>query len=253
MTRVLLAITGFAALGYVCFCAVLCVFQRSMIYFPQALDSADAKSLTMLDVSGAKLVLSTRPHAGASALIYFGGNAEEVSSNLPSLSAAFPDHAIYLLHYRGYGGSSGAPTEEALQKDALAVFDWVHAQHPSILVIGRSLGSGVAVYLASLRPVARLVLVTPYDSIEELAAMRFPYVPVRWLLRDKFESFRYAPKITAPTTIVEAEHDEIIPAASTERLFSRFPKGVATLHVVSGAGHNSVSDDPSYERWLKGF
>jgi pimeloyl-ACP methyl ester carboxylesterase len=117
---------------------------------------------------------------------------------MPALSVAFPDRAIYLLHYRGYGGSSGTPSEKALFADALTLFDEVRTKHSSVDVVGRSLGSGVAVYVASLRPVARLVLVTPFDSLEGLAALRFPYVPVKWLLRDKFESWRFAPQVTAP-------------------------------------------------------
>src|SRR5260370_41081884 len=104
----------------------------------------------------AQVLVSTRPKDGSHALIYFGGNAEDVSLNMPSLSAGFPDSAIYLLHYRGYGGSSGRPSEGALFADALTLFDQVHSKHPDVDVVGRSLGSGIAVYVASLRPVTRL-------------------------------------------------------------------------------------------------
>lgn len=141
---------------------------------------------------------------------------------MSSFSVAFPDTSIYLMHYRGYGGSSGNPTEKALFTDALSLFDEVRTEHSEIDVIGRSLGSGVAVYLASQRPVARLVLVTPYDSVLDIAALQFAYFPLKWLLRDKFESWRFAPQVTAATTIIAAEHDEIIPRASTELLRSHF-------------------------------
>ena len=145
-------------------CVALFSFQRSLIYFPQP-SAFDTPSTTLtLPVPGAELVVSIRPHAGQKALIYFGGNAEDVSSNLSSFSGAFPDYAIYLLHYRGYGGSSGKASEEMLHADAQALFDKVHAQHPNIAVVGRSLGSGVAIRLASQRPVSRLVLVTPFDK-----------------------------------------------------------------------------------------
>ena len=93
---------------------------------------------------------------------------------LPGLADAFPDHALYLLHYPGYGGAPGKPSEAAIAADALALFDRVAPQHPRVVVIGRSLGSGVAVQVASARPVARLVLVTPYDSLEEIAAKHVP-------------------------------------------------------------------------------
>nr|WP_319588188.1 alpha/beta hydrolase [uncultured Desulfobulbus sp.] len=198
-------------------------------------------------------MITTRPHSGPDALLYFGGNAEDVSSSLPSLAQAFPDHALYLPHYRGYGGSSGKPSETALFADALALFDKAKNEHSKIVVIGRSLGSGVAVYLASQRPVARLVLVTPYDSIQGLATRQFPYLPVHWLLLDKFESGKYAPKVTAPTLVIAAEHDEVIPRASTEALCTRFSGGVAALKVVGGTGHNTISESPAYIALMQGI
>jgi pimeloyl-ACP methyl ester carboxylesterase len=179
-------------------------------------------------------------------VLYFGGNAEDVSYSFETLSAAFPDHAIYLMHYRGYGGSAGSPSEAALFADALALFDRAHAEHQQIVAVGRSLGSGVAVHLASVRPVARLVLVTPYDSLLDLAAQQFPYLSVRWLLRDKYESWRYAGRVTAPTLLVAAEHDEVIPRASTQALYGRFSAGTASLKVVPGAGHNNLSERAEY-------
>jgi pimeloyl-ACP methyl ester carboxylesterase len=179
-------------------------------------------------------------------LVYFGGNGEDVSANLDAFSRAFPQHAIYLLHYRGYGGSSGKPSEGDLQADAQALFDKVAAEHSEVAVIGRSLGSGIAVRLATQRPVARLVLVTPYDSIQELAAQQFPYFPVRWLLTDKFESWRHAPQVRAPTLLLAAEFDEVIPRASTQRLSESFAPGIATLVVLPGAGHNTIGNSPQY-------
>jgi pimeloyl-ACP methyl ester carboxylesterase len=197
------------------------------------------------------VAVSTRPAAGSNALIYFGGNAEDVSLDMPSFSVAFPNYAIYLLHYPGYGGSSGSPSEQAIFADALALFDRVHAEHQNIVVVGRSLGSGVAIYVASLRPVARLVLVTPYDSLQDVAAQNYPYLPVRWLLRDKFESWRYAPQVVAPTRIIVAEQDEVIPRASTDRLRTRFKNGIVSYVVVAGAGHNTISDSADYLSLLK--
>jgi uncharacterized protein len=128
----------------------------------------------------------------------------------------------------------------------------VHAAHPNVVVIGRSLGTGVAIRLATQRPVARLVLVTPYDSIQDLAAAQFPFFPVRWLLTDKYESGRYAPLVTAPTTIVAAEHDEVIPRSSTDQLHARFSSGVAKFIVLPGTGHNTISDNPLYWEVLRG-
>jgi len=245
MMRSTVAVLVVAVFVYLGACAALFFFQRSLIYFPQP-SSLGSSSQIQLPVDGAELRVSVRPHAGPHALIYFGGNAEDVSVSLPSLSTAFPEHAIFLMHYRGYGGSSGAPSEPALQEDALKLFDKIHADHPNVVVVGRSLGSGIAIRLATQRPVSRLVLVTPYDSLQDLAAAQFPFFPVRWLLSDKYDSGRYAPLVTAPTTLVAAEHDEVIPRWSTDQLHARFAQGVARFIVLPGTSHNTISMSSLY-------
>jgi uncharacterized protein len=252
MSRTLLILVAFVVIGYLALCVALFVFQRSLIYYPQPRALVGNANMITMPVDEGQVLMTTRAHPGPNAVVYFGGNAEDVSSSLPGLAAAFPEHALFLLHYRGYGGSSGKPTETALVADALALFDKVHAEHPNTVVVGRSLGSGVAVHVASLRPVARLVLVTPYDSLQELAARQFPWFPVRWLLQDKFESWRYAPQVSAPTLIIAAEHDETIPRDSTEALYARFRSGVASFKVIAGTAHNTISESAHYLALLKG-
>jgi pimeloyl-ACP methyl ester carboxylesterase len=244
--RIAAIVATTALLLYGAACIALFAFQRSLIYFPQPRAYGPPADTQILKTAGADLVVSVRPHAGPKALIYFGGNAEDVSASVASFAGALPDHAIYMLHYRGYGGSSGKPSEESLHADALALFDKVHRDHPEITLVGRSLGSGVAARLATERPASRLVLVTPYDSIAEIAAQQFPWFPVRWLLTDKFESWRYAQRIRVPTLLLQAEHDEVIPGASTERLHAAFAPGVASRVVIRGAGHNTISDSAQY-------
>jgi hypothetical protein len=237
---------AFVALVYVAICALLFVFQRSLIYYPQPRAKGERSATMPLPVSGAELVISVRAHDGPNAIVYFGGNGEDVAYNLPDFSSAFPDHALYLMNYRGYGGSTGKPTEQAIHQDALTLFDWVRARHPNVMIVGRSLGSGVAIRLAHERAATRLVLITPYSSIVELGAAQFRYFPVRWLLQDKYESWRYAPKVTVPTLLLAAENDEVIPRASTEDLYTRFAPGVASLQVIPGVGHNTISNSPLY-------
>lgn len=250
--RTFAAIVAITVVLYAAACAALYFFQRSLIYFPQRGASADPATRMKLAVEGAELQVSIRPHPGPNALIYFGGNAEDVSAGLSDLAPAFPDSAVFLMHYRGFGGSSGMPSEAALQKDALALFDKVHATHPNTVVVGRSLGSGIAIRLATQRPVARLVLVTPYDSLQDLAASLYPMFPVRWLLTDKYESGRYARLVTAPTTLIAAERDEVIPRWSTDRLHARFGQGVAKFVVLPRTGHNTISGHPLYLPLLQG-
>jgi pimeloyl-ACP methyl ester carboxylesterase len=250
MSRTLVLLVVVLAALYLVLCLALFVFQRSLIYYPQPRASDSSVPLLTLSVDDAQVLVSVREHQGPQALVYFGGNAEDVARSLPEFAEAFPDLALYFMHYRGFGGSSGSPSEEAIARDAMALFDKVYADHRQITVVGRSLGSGVAVRLASARPATKLVLITPYNSLEELAARQFRWFAVQWLLKDKFESWRYAAHITVPTKLIAAEHDEVIPGTSTQRLYRHFPPGVASLQVIAGTGHNSISDSPEYFKAL---
>ena len=222
----------------------LFAIQRSLIYFPQP-RTGPAASFT-LDVDGARLVVSVHRAESERAVLYFGGNAEDVSHSIEAIAPAFPDAALYLPHYRGYGGSSGRPSEAALFADALAVFDEVHRRHAQVMLVGRSLGSGVAAYVASRRPVSRVVLVTPFESLAAVGARHYPAPLVRWLLRDRFDSAEYAAAITAPTLLLAAADDDIIPPAHAEALLRAFRPGIATLQVLNGVGHNTIHLSPAY-------
>jgi hypothetical protein len=236
---------------YAGICLAMFAFQRSLLYFPQPRAVTAADSTLVLHVPGSDLTVTVRPHSGPKALIYFGGNAEDVSTSLESFSKAFPDHALFLMHYRGYGGSTGHLSEQANHSDAIALFSHVYALHPDVAVIGRSLGSGVAIRVAAETPASRLILVTPYDSIEAIAAAEYPFVPVRWLLLDRYESWKYAPGIKCPTRIIAAENDEVIPRASTEKLLARFHSGIASMTVIEGVGHNDIAAQGEYIRTIR--
>lgn len=234
----LLGILQVAALAYLGLCALLFLMQRSMLYFPVPRDPA--VPMLRLDAGGIAINVSIHEHAGTEAVIYFGGNAEDVSASVGELAAAFPGHAVYALHYRGYGGSEGTPGEAALHADAAALWKHVAARHARIAVVGRSLGSGVAVRLAAERDAARLVLITPYDSMVSVARAHYGWLPVGWLLRDRYDAVNHAPAVRAPTLLRVAGNDEVIPRASSERLFTAFAPGVARMEVVPGADHNGV-------------
>jgi len=230
---------------YVGLCAFFFVFQRSFIYMPVPMTSAHAAAL-VLDVPGARLRISARPKSGPQARIYFGGNAEDVAFSLAELAAVFPDRALYLMHYRGYGGSSGRPTEASLRSDARALYEMVHARHPDVLVIGRSLGSSLAIQLAAEENVTRLVLIAPFESILTIVKRVAPFLPIDLLLADTYESWRYAHRVGCPTLILAASHDEIVPAGDTKKLLDAFRPGVATLRILDGTDHNSLSDSGEF-------
>jgi pimeloyl-ACP methyl ester carboxylesterase len=245
VARLLLKLGLVLVLLYAGACAVLWANQRSLLYYPIRMRLAQVP-VEVLHRPDAKVLVSVRPRPGPDAVLYFGGNAEDVSRTVPSLVAMFPDAAIYALHYRGYGGSQGEPGEAALVGDALAVFDRARRGHGRITVIGRSLGSGVAVQVAAARPVAKLVLVTPYDSIAAVAAELYPAFPVDWLVRDRFDSVRRAAALRVPTTLVIAERDRVIPPVHAQRLLQAFAPGVARAVTLPGVGHNDIDLAPGY-------
>ena len=235
-----------ALLSYVGLCAAMYIFQRSLLYDPQPRAVSAPSSTMKMRVDGAEIVVTVLPRGGPRAILYFGGNGEDVSLNLETFAKAFPEHALYLMHYRGYGGSTGSPTEKDNVADALALWQKVRTAHADIAIVGRSLGSGVAVQVASRVQASRLILVTPYDSIVEIAAQLYPFLPVRLLAVDRYESGKFAPSVKTPTTIIEAERDETIPHASTEKLLGRFGTGVATKTLIEGVGHNDLASNKKY-------
>ncbi|GAA6143061.1 hypothetical protein [Hydrogenophaga sp. 5NK40-0174] len=231
---------------YLAVCAFFYVKQRDLLYFPQPA-SVPGERLQLRSHDGLKLVVSVAgPVEASSAVLYFGGNAEDVSATASGLSAILPGQRIYLMHYRGYGESEGQPTESGLRADAIALFDGVRAQHAVLSVAGRSLGSGVAVWLATQRPVHRLALITPYDSIEQTAAHHYPFLPIAWLLKDRFDSAAIAGGITVPTSVLLAQQDQVIPPARTEALMARFKPTVVTVTRFDGRNHGDISLDAKY-------
>jgi pimeloyl-ACP methyl ester carboxylesterase len=241
------------ATGYLGLCTWLFFSQRSQIYFPVRESNPPGAQAIRLQSGEATLKIWVVERPGPRALIYFGGNAEDVAGNLASFASAFPDHSLFLVNYRSYGGSTGNPSESALVTDANAVYDHLHARYPQISVVGRSLGTGVAVQLASAREVRRLVLVTPYDSLVNVASQHFPLFPVALLMRDRYESISRVQTVRAPVLAVIAGDDEIIPRARSEALVSAFPQSQIRVTLLEGATHNSIDLFPGYLRAVGDF
>ena len=231
---------------YVGACAYLYFNQRKMLYAPTPqVYTAGAEKIALPSDGETLRIWQVGPPDG-NAIIYFGGNAEDVAEVIPEFSRHFPHSTIYLVNYRGYGGSTGLPSEAGLFKDALAVYDFVRARHNDISLIGRSLGSGVAVYLETSREVKKLVLTTPYDSIEAVAKKQFPYFPVSLLLRDKFASDARAASIAIPTMIIVAASDDVIPHERTEALIAAFRKSTPLRRTVPMSTHNTILGSDTY-------
>jgi len=242
-----------AALAYGAVCALLYLVQDRLLYLPQAEVARRGATAVRLECGEATLKLWELHPEQRAAVIYFGGNAEDVSANLADFDSALPDRAIYLVNYRGYGGSSGRPSEAALIADAGSVYDWVRLRHEPIAVMGRSLGSGVATALATHRPIERLILITPYDSIANVAADHFFWLPVRWLIRDRYDSLARIGRVHAPVLAVIAEHDEVVLRARSDALIAAMPSQLRRVVVVAGATHNDISAFPGYLATLGEF
>ena len=245
---------GLAALiVYLALCAVMYFAQDRLLYFPSPEQDRPGFHALRLK-SGDAMVKVWELHPGAGpALIYFGGQGDDVGGNLGDFDTAFPDRAIYLVNYRGYGGSTGVPREVALIADADVVYDWVAARHTGIVAMGRSLGTGVATALASRRPVAGLVLVTPYDSIANVASDRYPWLPVRLLIKDAYDSAVRIGQVKAPVLVLIAGDDSSILRPRTAALVAAIAPGLAHTVVIARAGHNDIDSFPAYWPTLRSF
>lgn len=252
--KTLLSVAALAALIYLGICALLFFQQRQMIYYPGATQVSAQETDYSFTHDGLTL-RGWRLNPGKTrALIYFGGNAERLEISREEFADLFPDHTVYLISYRGYGASEGKPDQAALFGDALALYDHVSAQHPQapIALIGRSLGSGVASYVASRKPVERLVLVTPFDSLASVAQSHYPMLPVRWLMSDRYDSTRYLAQYRGPLLVLRAGRDEVIPPINTDALLASLKNRPQVIDFPQ-AGHNDISDDPRYADALRDF
>jgi uncharacterized protein len=188
-------------------------------------------------------------------LIYFGGNAEEVSKRIRDVEQV-TGWSWLVVNYRGYGLSEGSPTETHLFNDALLVYD-TFAQRAdidsqNIVAFGRSLGTGVAVHLASKRPVKAVILVSPYPSIRSVAQDFYPYVPVFLLLKHHFDVLPLAPSIKIPMLAIMSEHDQVISHEHSFALIDAWG-GVKNKKIIPNTFHNNVHVGEGYWENIRAF
>jgi hypothetical protein len=229
--------------------------QERMIFFPQPLGSTRhlpprASALEVVAADGTRLRGWIVPGAPTPAptVIYFGGNAEEVSWTLSD--ARWPrEWTIVGVNYRGYGASEGKPGEAALKADALSIYDAIARREAVdahlIVVFGRSLGTGIAVHVAAERPTARVVLASPYDSFVALGRKHYPWLPVSLLLRHRFDAAADAKRCRMPLLAIVGEYDTIIPADRSRALYDAWA-GPKQWLSVPGADHNDLGDAEAF-------
>jgi dipeptidyl aminopeptidase/acylaminoacyl peptidase len=234
--RLFAGIAGLASLAWLSMTAAVAAGQRKLIFNPvRAREVAHPRSaghrtrtVVLRSPDGTRLsgwLMSPKAPGRHPAVLYFGGRSEEVSWVARDAGRMFPDMTVLAINYRGYGDSFGVPDELHMIADARMLYDWVAEHHhvdPSrIAVVGRSLGSGVAIRIAVERPVAALVLLTPYDSLVAIAQRRFRSLPINWVMRHRFESVKYAASLQAPVLVLRAASDDIIPASHTDLLVAK--------------------------------
>lgn len=227
--------------------------QRYFLYYPTPRIIASQYKNVLMENEGEKINVIVLHEGKPKAILYFGGNAESMAQSADYIAGQFPDFTVYLMDYRGYGLSSGEASEEGLYSDALHLYDKVKEKHTSISVGGRSLGTAVATYVAANREVSKLALITPFDSIVNVAQARYPLYPVAWLLHDSYDSVSRVEKIKAKTFIVIAENDEVIPRARTEALIKAFDPQQLEIAVIENRGHSDISSDERYYKIMQTF
>ena len=254
----------FAIVAYAAAALGMYVFQRKLQYHaenkgltPQGVGIIGASVETLTTADGEKIILWHAPaKAGMPTILYFHGNAGEIGDRpLRFNYYQARGFGVAYLSYRGFGGSSGSPSEAGLIADATAAYDWLVAKgvEPNrIALLGESLGSGVAVQLAAKREVGAVALEAPYTSTVEVAAKIYWWLPVHALMKNQFKSIDFIAAVVAPLLIIHGEQDRLIPVGFGRRLFAAAnqPK---ELEVVESFGHDVLFEEATWAREAEFF
>jgi uncharacterized protein len=246
----MLKLAAGAIVIYCGFVALLYMAQRSLQYFPERRRTAPraiglpvAEEAVLDTADGERVIVwHVPPREGRPVFLYFHGNGGSLRWRDERFRGLIADGSgLVALSYRGYGGSSGRPTETGLVEDAAAAYAFAVARYPAerIVLWGESLGCALAVALAADKPVGRLVLEAPFTSAADVGARHYWFVPVRLFMKDQFRSDLRASKVMAPVLVVHGENDTVVPMVLGERLYGliQAPKRFVR---VAGGGHNDL-------------
>jgi uncharacterized protein len=248
MIASILRICVACALIYTGITIFMYVRQRDFMYLPDKTQIAPSgkgfaqvKSFDVKTGDGERLVAWWSPPADENkpVFLYLHGNSSNLSGRAARFQQMVEDGSgLLAIDWRGYGGSTGTPSEEGLLQDTMAAYQWLTGQvsPDRVVVFGESLGSGPAVWLASKQPVAALVLDSPFLSAVAMAQERYWYLPVTWLMKDTFRSDQWIRNVTVPVLILHGDADPVVPFAQGEALFARAPEP-KQFHRFPGGGH----------------
>ena len=241
------------SVGYIGGLAALFLLQRSVLFpiphvprmAPAAAGFPQVEEHVLTTADGEKVIVWHMPaRPGHSVILYFHGNGDYLAGFFGRFRDMIADGTgVVTLSYRGYFGSSGRPSEEGLLQDAAAAYAFTTARYSAdkIVVWGFSLGTGVAVALASEQPVGKLILEAPYTSIADVAASAFPIFPVRLVMKDSFHSDQRISRVRAPLLMMHGGRDPTIPIVFGERLFALANEPKKFVRFEHG-GHNDLDD-----------
>jgi fermentation-respiration switch protein FrsA (DUF1100 family) len=255
----LTTILNIVIVAYSGICAAMFLMQRSMMYVPDrtrvpvpVLGGTEFKELSLKTSDGQTLVAwAVDPLPGKPVVLYFHGNGGNFSSGrIEKFRLLTADGTgLFAVNYRGYGGSSGSPSEEGLHLDADAAYDAAAAKYGAQTLVGygESLGTGVITQLAARKPLKALVLEAPFLSTVAVANEHFGWLPVSMLLTDQFRSDRAITKINTPLLVIHGDRDEVIPFEQGRALFelAAEPK---QFHAIAGGRHNDLTSYGALER-----
>lgn len=244
-----------------------CNLSRNMLYYPQGISSARLEMIREKYDHVSEYTLETgdgtqlhgwviRKNLGnMPTVFYYGGNAEEVSLNIEEFSSEI-DANFVLFNYRGYGLSEGSPAEKLLKQDAIHIYEYFTSEfslgEKNIILMGRSIGSGIACHLATRKPVGKIILITPYESIAAVGYDHFPDFLVNLMLSDRWDNLKLAGQIHSPTLFLVAANDEIIHPRHARVLYDSL-HGEKKFVEIPDRDHNSVSLHPEYWTALRQF
>ena len=247
------------ALVYVGLLLVLAGCQRGMIYYPTRAGESDATAIAATDglepwrnddgeIIGWR---SSRSSDDADALLIFHGNAG-FAAHRGYLARGFArDFSVYLFEYPGYGARSGKPSEKAFYAAGIEALDQLMEERSGrVFLGGESLGSGVATHLAGAHPdrVSGLFLITPFSSLVDVARSHYPIFPVRWLMRDRYESAKHLETYNGPIAVLLAGRDEVVPARFGQKLYDGYD-GPKQIWIQEDRSHNTLDYSPTSVWW----
>ena len=231
------------------------IFPADMVGPPGPLP-AGAKRVELETLDGHRLhgvhIPASGPAGPRTLVLGFGGNAwngEDVGAYLHGI---FPEADVVTFHYRGYRPSTGRPSAAALLADAPLIHDFAveRVKPRRTVVVGFSIGSGVAASLAKRRPVDGLILVTPFDSLKAVAAGLYPWLPVGLFFQHEIDAADSLAGSPVPVAVIAAEHDEIIAGERTAALRDRLAN-LRFDHVLRGAGHNDIYQRADFQAKMR--